>query len=637
MSLAEMQRIAGELSVMFARRPARLHALLALSGLLLAACNAADPESGTTRRATREIDAVMASVAATELRNDPERASQLGLAEAETKFAHNALLAERSQAAFERQRLVRFETLEALRRAPMPGEAARYGQNLRVLLSVYDDTVTLAADGHGLARPGEYYPYAADHLRGAYADVPDLLLRTHAVNKPADAEDYIRRLQLLPDRLDDEARRLAADAQAGIAPPRIVIERMKTRVARIGAGPAETHALLVMFDRLSQGVEGQSAADRDRLKARALETLKDEILPAYARLFAVLEQIRPLGADEPGVWQLPNGDAYYERLLAALTGSRETPERLHAQGHSEVEALTAELDAALIAAGFASGTVAERLAELARQPGQIRPATPLGAGELLMRLDAEAVRANALAARVLTNAPTRGVTIEASPAYVDAPGPDARYLPARADKRAPALLQIPLGDLSNWPDYALATLVHREVLPGRHMAVAYAEAEADLPLARRLIPAYGFSEGWAAYAASLADEMDLNKDAPLAHIGYLRARLIDAATLVSDTGIHRMRWTRAQAIDYLTSVTGQPSAWIESQVDRQSAEPATATAAAIGRKKMIDLRERAMRVMGPKFDLRAFHDVVLSTGPRPLDLVENDVERWYSEAAKAAK
>jgi uncharacterized protein (DUF885 family) len=161
-----------------------------------------------------------------------------------------------------------------------------------------------------------------------------------------------------------------------------------------------------------------------------------------------------------------------------------------------------------------------------------------------------------------------------------------------------------------------------------------ASSKAGLPLARRLISNSGFSDGWAAYAETLAFEGGLYTEDPLGRIGYLQSMLLRAARLVVDTGIHEQKWTRDRAVAYIVSVTGLSPEAARDEVDRCSVWPGDGAAGWIGRQRILDLRERAQRVLGPRFDPKVFHAVILNGGPRPLDMVEADVTRWYTELAR---
>ena len=207
--------------------------------------------------------------------------------------------------------------------------------------------------------------------------------------------------------------------------------------------------------------------------------------------------------------------------------------------------------------------------------------------------------------------------------------PSASYVPANVNGTQPARFEINLRRMDDWPDFALATLVFHEAVPGHHIESLKTATEPRLPLARRLIWNTGYGEGWATYAETLANEIGLYTDDPLGRIGYLQSMLLRAARLVADTGIHEMRWSREQAITYITEKTGLSREAAEDEVDRYAVWPGQAAGYWTGRGHLLDLRERAMRVLGSDFDPVAFHDTVLGGGPRPAALVEADITRWY--------
>jgi uncharacterized protein (DUF885 family) len=174
-------------------------------------------------------------------------------------------------------------------------------------------------------------------------------------------------------------------------------------------------------------------------------------------------------------------------------------------------------------------------------------------------------------------------------------------------------------------------------VPGHHLQVGVARERANPPVLFLLASFTGFSEGWGVYAEDLADEVGAYKDDPLGKLGYLQSLLFRAARLVADTGIHHDKWTREQAIAYMTSTTGLPRASMENEVDRYTIWPGQACAYMVGREKIRALRKQAETELGPAFDLKAFHDVLLAGGGRPLSVVDTDVRDWIaSRRAPAA-
>lgn len=606
----------------------------ALAGLamvsLASACAPAVDDAGTPRRIARQVDELLGSIATNELADNPELATRLGLAEEATGYDFNAYLTDRSQAAYERSRVKRLEILEALLASPRPATGGPQARHLDTVIQAYETAETLFVSGHGQTGLGQSYPYVADHMRGAYIDVPDLLTGAHPFGTARDARDYVTRLAQLPDALKDERRRLQADARAGIVPPVFILQRMQALADSIGTGPAEEHILVTTFRNLVSGVEGLSLQEEADLAEQVETLVRTDVLPAYADFSAALAALEADAPEHPGVWQLPDGDAYYDASLTAYTDAGITAEALHEQGLAEVAQLTAELMAALEAQGLAEGTLADRLAALSAMEGQIYEDSPEGRAALLARMQAHLARAESVMADVMPAMPRTGVTIRAVPDFLQASAPSAYYSAAPANGSAPAQFEINLADMNAWPDFMLATLVFHETVPGHHLESALTAETANLPLIRQMIWNVAYGEGWAVYGEILSHDLGLYADDPLGRIGFLQSMLFRAARLVADTGMHRQHWTRQQAVDYLVETTGQSPEAMAQEVDRYAVWPGQAAAYWVGAQRMLDLRERAQRVLGPEFDLAEFHDVVLGGGPRPLSLLEDDVERWYT-------
>ena len=637
-------------------------ALIALTPL--ASCGGGTDPEGTPRRIAREIDQTLTTVAQNELARDPELATRLGLPEDAVGFPFNRYLTDRSQAAYERARLSRMETRDLLVRVPRPAPGSALARHLDTLIAAYETAETLFMAGHGATGLGASYPYAADHLRGAWIDVPLLLTLHHPMQSPEDARAYVSRLAQFADAIEDERRRMEADAAAGVVPPAPILRRMSAALDAMGpkaadtnlaAGPApvggatsrpaapapgpvatasaeaqSASPIVRNFENLTAGIPGLDPAERESLIADVRSLESEAVQPAYAAFALSLDQLANTAPELPGIWQVPDGEAYYAAALRAHTGDAASPGGLHERGRREVEALLADLDRALAGLGLTEGTPAERLAFIAAQPEQLYPDTEEGRTALVGRLSEHAARAlPRLSDQFDIAIPSLPSLRPASELHATMPA-FARYLPARTDGSAPAQLAIDLGQMADWPDFRLAAQMSENAVPGRHLAVSVTGADAGLPLIRQLVSDLAYTEGWAAYAATLADELGLYSEDPLSRIGYLQSRLLHAARMVADTGIHQERWGRDQAIAWLSTTTGVSEAFAAEEVDRYTVWPGQAAAGWLGRSRILDLRDRAIRVLGPRFDARAFHRVILTGGPRPLDMVEDDVTRWYS-------
>jgi uncharacterized protein (DUF885 family) len=636
---AQLQRKSGEKSVMqLSRSPSCSFAasgigVLLAAGLLSACSGSVDPE-GTPRRIAREVERTLTTVAQNELVRDPELATTLGLAPDAAGYPFNRFLSDRSQAAFERSRLERLETLDVLVRTSRPAQGSALARHLDAVIAAHEAAEEVLVSGHGTGDLSNFYPYVADHLRGAYLDVPELLVRQQPVETAADVDAFLSRVAQLPGALDDDRRRLEADAAAGVVPPAAVLARMQALAASGAAQAPDTSFLVQTFDNLLAGVPGMTPDER-AAKAEEMRTLFTErLVPAYARFGEAVVRLTESAPAEPGVWQIEGGNVWYGAVLAAYTSTRSTPAELHARGLEDVTRLSRELDAALGAVGSTDGSIAQRLAALSQQPGQVYEDTDLGRAALIERLSALSLRARGVVESQIGAAPDTAVTVSAVPLAFAAASPSSTYTARTEDGRNPARFEVNLARITDWPDFSLSTLVFQHTLPGRHAETEAARTIAALPLARQLISNPGYGDGWAAYAETLAEENGLYTDDPLGRIGYLRSMLLRAARQVVDTGIHHQKWSRDRAIDYLVATTGISVELAAEEVDRFSAWPGEAAACWIGRQRLLDLRERAQRVLGPRFDPKAFHMVILGGGPRPLDMVEADVTRWYTEASR---
>jgi len=608
--------------------PAGLCAALFITVLPVACTPRADPE-GTPRRVAREIERTLTTVAQNEVTRDPELATRLGLPDAEAGFAYNRFLTDRSQAAYERARLSRLETRDLLVRITRPARGSALARHLDTLIAAHETAETLFMAGHGASALGAAYPYVADHARGAYLDVPDLLTRFHPLRTPADARAYADRMAQFADAIEDDRRRLESDARAGTVPPAPILRRMHALAAAAAAAPPETSPAVVSFENLLPGIAELTPAEREQLRADVRRIAAGNVRPAYAAFAASLSTLANTAPELPGVWQLPDGPAYYAAALKAYTGDDASAAGLHERGKREVDALLAETNRALIVLGLEEGSVGERLAFLAAQPGQVYPDTEEGHAALIGRILAHADRAEAALPGQFDITPAEKAGLRAVPPEFASFLPAAAYLPRALSDTRPARVEINALRLADWPDYSLAVLAFHQLVPGHHLQSSAAR-QADLPLARQMVWNVAYGEGWASYAETLADELGLYSEDPLSRIGYLQSMLLRAAGLVADTGIHSERWSRDQAIAYLAETTGLSLERSADEVDRYTVRPGYAAAYWIGRERILDLRERAIRVLGPKFDPKEFHRVILMGGPRPLGMVEEDVTRWYT-------
>ena len=607
-----------------------LGALSALT-LTLAACSEATVEGETPRKTARQIDALFLDLARKELSRLPETATQMGLSEQGLGFDIHSRVNDRSQAGFERARLDRIEIVDMLENAPLPPEGSKRRLHLETVLSAYRSSAALAEFGHGRTGPGVVRPYAMDQLTGGYIDLPDVLMRRQSVRTVAEAEAWLLRLSRLDETIVDETRRLRADVGAGISPPRFVLERMAEMARGFGNLPLETHPLKLASEDVLLGVADTDFGGQRALAERAKNIIERETLPAYLALADQLEALAETAPQAGGLWQFTRGLEWYQTALAYYSSDPEIDaDALHGQGEDLVWSLTAQLDIALTEQGLTEGSVGERLAELSVREDQTFTNDEAGRADLLQFMQSDLLRVRLAIEPYFPRPPSARVAITEVPEFLQATAPGGYYTPASADGTSPGYFFINLRDTAEWPRFALPTLVYHETVPGHHMESGTAAEEGELPLIRQMIWHAAYGEGWALYAEDLADEIGMYENDPLGRIGYLQSLLFRAARVVADTGLHAKRWTREETVDYLVDITGQPRSAMETEVDRYAVWPGQATSYMIGRERIWVLRRNAMNALGDQFDLAAFHHAILSGGPRPLDILEADIDRWIA-------
>jgi uncharacterized protein (DUF885 family) len=607
---------------MMPSRPVAL-AIFALV-LTLGACSPAAVNTDAS------VYALVGTLGQTELHRSPERAAQVGISREAFGSPYDSLLDDTSLSAAERTRVDRLEALESLHaidRSTLSREAIRQLDTATFLM---DTASRVGSYGYGYVSLGWASPYLINQSDGDYQDLVKFLTTYARVTSRASADAWLARLHHVARSIDNQRRRFEVDAEAGASPPRVILQRTLDKAKALQVDDPRTHPLVAYFSEALSQITDLPEADITRLTEQAASVVKTDIEPANARLIADLEKALKTAAAEPGVWRLPKGDAYYRDLLHLYTSTDLTPDQIHAIGVKQVELITAQMDPLLAAQGKVDGTVGERMAALAADPANLYPDTPEGEIALTDTISERIKWAETNLSKLVNIGPQKPVEIRRAPELSQDTAPAGYYKAGAIDGSRPAMFNINLKTTSALPVFALPTLAYHEAVPGHHLQVGVARERANPPMLFQLASFTGFSEGWAVYAEDLADEVGAYKDDPLGKLGYLQSLLFRAARLVADTGIHHDKWSREQAIDYMTSTTGLPRAAMENEVDRYTIWPGQACAYMIGREKIRALRKQAETELGQAFDLKAFHDVVLAGGGRPLGVVEADVRDWIA-------
>lgn len=486
-------------------------------------------------------------------------------------------------------------------------------------------------------------PYVLNPLDSAFAALPDFMSAQHAIASLEDAETYVARLDQVGRALDAETARARADANAGIVAPGFVLDAAASGLSAYLQAPAAASpyvtalrdGLAALYPATAPDQPSAPPARAAQLLALAERITANAILPAYRRQLDTVSTLRARASDTAGVWALPDGEAYYASALAWQTTTDFTAAQIHAQGVQRVAEISAQLDIQLRALGQMQGAPGERMAALSADPRFLYEQSDVGKAQALADLRGHLAAINARLPQWFARQPKAALEIAPVPAFAEAGQTGAYYQPPSLDGKRAGVFSVNLYDMRELPKLDMLTLVAHEGAPGHHFQFALAQELTDLPLLRRLMSFTSYAEGWALYAEQLADEMGVYENDPWSRLGYLRWRLWRAARLVVDTGLHALKWTRAQAVQYLRDVTGDAGGTIESEVDRYCIWPGQACAYDLGHAAIVSMREAARRRLGARFDIKGFHDVVLSGGDMPLDVLARRVAGWTPASARS--
>jgi uncharacterized protein (DUF885 family) len=457
--------------------------------------------------------------------------------------------------------------------------------------------------------------FAAHHMDGPQTQLPQVV-GFQPADTPERLEKLLARLRAYGPYLDAYVGLLREGIATGLTVPRVVAERAIDQLERLQATPL-AEAVIPAVARV--------ASDADRELVR--EVVRDVVYPAQAAYLDVLRhEYLPRTRTEPGLWSAPHGEAIYRTLIHTWTTLSLEPEAVHAIGLEEMAAIDEQRRAIAAAAGYGDDVAAYRRT-LQADPTN-RPATP---DDLLERAREDIDRAMALAPRYFSRLPRAGCTVMATEQFKEKDTPFAYYFPPTIDGSRPGTYYVNTYDLPSRFFSSLASTTFHEAVPGHHFQIALEMENPDLIPFRRLAAraaAGAFVEGWGLYAEALADELGLYRNDG-ERLGMLDARAWRAARLVVDSGLHALRWTRQQSIDYLLgSGLTETDAVIET--DRYISTPGQALAYMIGMREIVRLRREMEARDGDRFDIRGFHDAVLGHGSLPLGTLAAELPRWVT-------
>lgn len=550
---------------------------------------------------------------------DPEIASQLGLDIASGFYWDNGKLAtETPQAIGEFYQRVR-----------------RYSEELRLIdpaLLTHDDYIEYRVFDTYLQELAnrekfKYHNYLINPKFGIHALLLNIFTQYHQIESRQEAEDYLSRLEELPRRLHEIDDLIESQIEIGIIPPVYIIEDYLSILHDFVSSAAEDNVFFQYFsDQLSK-IAGMSGKEKKSLSSQLLAVIREKVYPAYQRHIETVSLAMEKADREAGVWKLPEGDAYYRYCLQRHTTTSLKPQEIHDLGLREVSRIQRELQKRFIQLGIPknvnhSQMVRDYWVLMENQNNTDHSYSGPQAREQVIADYQEIIRVTYQQLPELFEVvPFTPVTVLPVPPEKQA-FTGQHYQPAPLDNSRPAVFYTNLAWLPDKP--GMQTLLYHETIPGHHLQFALAREQSNSTIFRALTFFTGYLEGWALYAEKLAFEQGWFKDI-YSEIAYLNSELFRAVRLVLDTGIHYKRWSRLKAANYMEDNLGWAS---YGELDRYIVWPGQACAYKVGELKILELREKAQRDLGDRFDLKEFHTVVLHNGAVPLPLLEEIVDTY---------
>jgi uncharacterized protein (DUF885 family) len=585
----------------------RIPASLALAAFALIVAPAANVRADEA--AGRQLARLFADSFEFELKEDPLFATSYGDRRYNDKLPSVSLADQRRRLAQER---VFVERLKAIDRAKLS----------RAEQINYDIFGRLAQDR---IAEGDFHTYLMPitNRDGFHISFPELPKEVplHSVK---DYEDYIARLRAFAAYTDQHIELLREGVKQGFTLPSVVLRDYdKPIVAHIVDDPTRS----LLYQPLTEFPQAIAQADRDRLDSEARQAIATSVVPAYRKLLEFMtKEYVPAAREQVGCSALPRGRELYRHRVRKFTTLDVTPQAIHETGLAEVKRIRAEMDAVIKQSGF-KGDFAAFVAFLRTDPRfyvdtpeQLLKETAL----VLKRIDGELPR-------LFKTLPRTPYGIREIPPYI-APGTTtAYYSPPPGDLSRAGYYYVNTSNLKSRPLFEIEALSLHEAVPGHHLQIALQQELQGLPPFRRFAGFTAFVEGWGLYSERLGLELGFYKD-PYSNFGRLSYEMWRACRLVVDTGMHYLGWTRQQAIDFMAANTALTLHNITAEVDRYISWPGQAVAYKMGELKIRELRRLAEEQLGPRFDVRDFHDAVLSAGAVPLDVLEENVKAYIARA-----
>ena len=434
-------------------------------------------------------------------------------------------------------------------------------------------------------------------------------------------EDYLARLHQMPQVIDQVIEVSRQGQKDGLMQPKFLLEKVSSQAQSIAAPAGEAN---VFGQPVAKFPDAVLEADRKRLHDAILQAVDTEVRPAYQKLAAfVASEYAPKGRAQPGLWSLPDCDVRYRFAIHSMTTTDKDPQAIHQLGLSEVKRIEGEMTA--IARKLHYKDLKTMRAALKTDP-KVHASSRQQIVDLYTKYIAQMQPKLPELFGLLPKTEVKVVPVQE---YREKEAAAAEYNQGTPDGSRPGMVYVNTGDYQNRSLITIEDTAYHEGVPGHHMQISIAQTLPGLPPFRQQAGYNAYVEGWALYAERLGKEVGFYQD-PLSDYGRLSGELLRADRLVLDTGVHYKHWTRAQMVKFFREHSSEDEPDIQAETDRYIAWPGQALAYKLGQLKILELRERAKKQLGARFDIRAFHDEILDGGALPLDVMDARVDSWIA-------
>lgn len=477
-----------------------------------------------------------------------------------------------------------------------------------------------------------YHVYLINQMMGAQSEVVSFIIKYHRVLSLRDAEAYLLRVERISNAFDQLVDQQIERRRRNIETPRFVLQRVIDELEafqnQLRNEPNQSPLVTTFLDKLNELI--CSKEQQTEFLSRLLTLLRVHVSPAYDRLLNVLHEDLSNAKTDHGVWKLPNGDEYYRLCLKYHTTTNFSPEDIHEMGRKHVERIQNEMRNILKDKQIENWqdfrtNITNFENDINQKYENIdtnREVIMNDYQQIIADIDRQMDRYFSSACQ-----PATKCLVERVPAFKEATTPAAYYFPAALDGKTPGTFFINLRDINEVVKYKMYALAYHEAVPGHHFQISVAQSLKHLPFFRRMIPFTAYIEGWALYTEQFTGEEGFYKSWQ-SYIGYLDFQLLRSCRLVVDTGIHWKQWSREEAIEYMVENTCMKREEVVTEVERYFVYPGQACSYMVGCQTILNLRDKAKRALGAKFDIKQFHDAILLNGALPLSILEKVIDEY---------